>query len=64
MVVKVEPQTKLRSIPWVAKQYGISESLLYRLANAGNLVGCRRVGGRFFIYEEVFENWFRAGGLD
>jgi excisionase family DNA binding protein len=52
------------SIPLLAGVYGVSESLLYALANAGRLPGCRRLGRRFVIHRETFENWVRCGGED
>ena len=49
------------SIPEMAAEYGVSEALLYNLANRGELPGCRRLGKRFIIHRETFENYLRAG---
>jgi len=49
------------SIPQLAAEYGTSESLLYNLANQGNLPGCRRLGKRFVIHRETFEDWLKGG---
>lgn len=58
------PKTRIVSIPWLARHYGFSETLGYNMANHGTLVGCRRMGSSWKIYLEVFDAWFRAGGLD
>ena len=53
------------SIPEIARQTGLGESLLYGLANLGKLPGCRRVGSkRFLVHIETFENWLRSGAGD
>ena len=53
------------SIPEIARQTGLGESLLYDLANLGKLPGCRRVGTkRFLVHIETFENWLRSGAGD
>lgn len=53
------------SIPEIAQQTGLGESLLYGLANLGKLPGCRRIGSkRFLVHIETFENWLRAGAGD
>ncbi len=52
------------SIPELALEYGVSESLLYSLANQGSLPGCRRLGKRFLIHTETFEGWLKEGNGD
>jgi predicted DNA-binding transcriptional regulator AlpA len=52
------------SIPELARCTGVSESLLYSLANEGKLPGCRRLSSRFIIHIETFENWLKAGTGD
>ncbi len=52
------------SIPQLAIRTGLSEALLYQKANAGELPGCRRIGKRFFIHLETFENWVKEGTGD
>ena len=52
------------SIPDIAKEFGVSESLLYRLANENRLPGCRRLGYRFICLRSEFEKWLREGGQD
>ena len=49
------------SIPELALEYGTSESLLYNLANQGKLPGCRRLGKRFVVHRETFEDWLKGG---
>ena len=49
------------SIPVIAERTGLSEGLLYQKANEGTLPGCRRIGKRFLIHVETFENWLRTG---
>ena len=50
-------------IPELAKRTGLSETFLYDRAGEGTLVGCRRIGRRFLIHIETFENWLKAGGM-
>lgn len=52
------------SIPILARQTGVSESLLYQMANQGRLPGCRRVGKRFLVHLETFEEWLKSGHGD
>ena len=52
------------SIPDLASEYGVSEALLYGLANRGDLPGCRRLGKRFVIHRATFEEWLKAGTGD
>ena len=52
------------TIPELAADYGLSESLLYRLANENKLPGCRRLGYRFVCLRDEFENWLKAGGKE
>jgi hypothetical protein len=50
-------------IPQLAQRTGLSETFLYDRAGEGTLVGCRRIGRRFLIHIETFENWLKAGGM-
>ena len=52
------------SIPDMASEYGVSEALLYSLANRGDLPGCRRLGKRFVIHRATFEEWLKTGTGD
>jgi excisionase family DNA binding protein len=52
------------SIPDMASEYGVSEALLYGLANRGELPGCRRLGKRFVIHRATFEEWLKTGTGD
>ena len=52
------------SIPELATEYGVSEALLYSLANRGELPGCRRLGKRFVIHRPTFETWVKSGHGD
>jgi predicted DNA-binding transcriptional regulator AlpA len=49
------------SIPRLALQTGLSESLLYQKANQGTLPGCRRIGKRFLVHVATFEAWLKSG---
>ncbi len=49
------------SIPELAKEYGVSTSHLYRLANKGELRGCVRLGQRFVIDRSEFQKSFGIG---
>ena len=48
----------------MASEYGVSEALLYSLANRGDLPGCRRLGKRFVIHRATFEEWLKTGTGD
>ena len=52
------------SIPQLARRTGLSEALLYQKANLGELPGCRRIGKRFLVHLETFENWVKEGTGD
>ena len=52
------------SIPVLAMETGLSEALLYQRANSGLLPGCRRIGKRFLVHRETFEEWLRQGTGD
>ena len=49
------------SIPELARMTGLSEALLYQKANEDTLPGCRRLGKRFLVHVETFEEWLRTG---
>ena len=49
------------SIPELAIEYGVSEALLYNLANSGQLPGARRLGKRIVVHRETFQEWMRTG---
>ena len=51
-------------IPELAARTGLSETFLYDRAGEGTLVGCRRIGRRYLIHIQTFEDWLRAGGLE
>jgi hypothetical protein len=50
------------TIPQLSEEFGLSESLLYKLARKEELVGCRRMAGRFVIDRRAFTEWLRTGG--
>jgi hypothetical protein len=52
----------LATIPRVARDYGIAESILYGWANRGELVGAVRLSGRWDVRVLAFEAWLRATG--
>jgi len=49
------------NIPALAKEYGISESSLYAMANRNELPGARRLGHRIIVHRPTFENWIAEG---
>ena len=50
-------------IPELARRTGVSPTFLYERAGEGTLPGCRRLGRRFLIHIETFENWLKAGDI-
>ena len=58
----LETTKRTSTIPELSKEYGLSESLLYKLARKEELVGCRRMAGRFVIDRQAFTEWLKAGG--
>jgi excisionase family DNA binding protein len=49
------------SIPELSRRVGLSESLLYQMANEGKLPGSRRVGKRILVHMATFETWLQGG---
>ena len=49
------------SIGKLSVMTGLSRSLLYSRAHAGDLPGCRLIGARFLIHLETFEEYLKAG---
>ena len=49
------------SIPELSRLTGLSEGLLYIKANDGDLPGCRRIGKRFLIHLQTFDEYLRSG---
>ena len=52
------------SVREAAVEAGVSEATLYSLAKRGQLIGCRRMGKRFVVHRETFEEWLRTGQGD
>src|SRR5262249_53257425 len=52
----------LLTIPKLAEEYQIAESLLYRWAWAGELAGAVKLGGRWYVRRPAFERWLEDGG--
>ncbi|HVG96620.1 MAG TPA: helix-turn-helix domain-containing protein [Chloroflexota bacterium] len=50
------------TIPVVAREFGLAESVLYRWAVAGELAGATRMLGRWYVRRVPFERWLE--GLD
>ena len=50
-------------IPELAQRSGLSETFLYDRAAEGTLVGCRKIGRRYLIHLQTFQDWLRTGGL-
>ena len=49
------------SIPKLARLTGVSEATLYLRANQGVLPGCRRIGKRFVVHLETFNDFLKSG---
>jgi predicted DNA-binding transcriptional regulator AlpA len=60
-MVRVLEKPMAVSIPELARMTGLSEALLYQKANEDILPGCRRLGKRFLVHVETFEEWLRTG---
>ena len=61
MTIEATPQKPGASIPQLAQEYGLSETLLYGLANQDRLPGARRLGKRIVIHRLTFERWLSEG---
>ena len=60
-MVQLEGRPLAVSIPQLARLTGISEGLLYIKANSGELPGCRRIGKRFLVHLETFNDYLKSG---
>ena len=49
MAIEDLPRKPGVSIPELSAEFGVSETLLYNLANSGQLPGARRLGKRIVI---------------
>ncbi len=49
------------SIPRLARLTGVSEGTLYLRANEGSLPGCRRIGKRWVVHLETFNDFLKSG---
>ena len=49
------------SIPELSLEFGLSESVLYGLANRNELPGGRRLGKRIVVHRATFEEWLQTG---
>jgi len=61
MTIEALPRKTGVSIPDLAQEYGLSETLLYSLANRGELPGARRLGKRIVVHRQTFETWLSQG---
>jgi hypothetical protein len=52
-----EPTRRLASVTWAADQAGISRSVAYCWARAGQLPGCVEMGGRYYVRVAPFLRW-------
>jgi hypothetical protein len=53
------------SIPKLARLTGLSEGYLYLRANQSELPGCRKIGGRWVVHLETFNEFLKTGtGLE
>jgi predicted DNA-binding transcriptional regulator AlpA len=64
MVVQTSNRPIAVSIPELSRLTGLSEGLLYIKANGGELPGCRRIGRRFLVHLETFDNYLKSGTGD
>lgn len=55
MTTNALPKKPGASIPELAQEYGLSETLLYSLANQDRLHGARRLGKRIVVHRSTFE---------
>ena len=60
----IENMPRSVSIPDLARIHAVSEALLYRLAGESRLPGCRRLGHRYLVHLETFEEWLKSGTGD
>ena len=60
-MVETAQQPPGASIAELARDYGVSESVLYALAKQGKLPGCRRLSKRFVVHRGIFEEWLKSG---
>ena len=49
------------SIPQLARLTGLSEGTLYMRANQSELPGCRKIGARWLVHLETFEEFLKTG---
>ena len=49
------------SIPQLARLTGVSEGTLYMRANQSELPGCRKIGARWVVHLETFEEFLKTG---
>ena len=49
------------SIPQLAHLTGMSEGTLYMRANQSELPGCRKIGARWVVHLETFEEFLKNG---
>ena len=64
MALQVRPEGEKPlavSIPQLARLTGVSEGTLYLRANEGSLPGCRRIGKRWVVHLETFNDFLKAG---
>ena len=61
MTTEVRPKRTGASIPELAEEFGVSETVLYGLANTGQLPGARRLGKRIVVHRQTFEQWMQEG---
>ena len=64
MALQVRPEDEKPlavSIPQLARLTGVSEGTLYLRANEGSLPGCRRIGKRWVVHLETFNDFLKTG---
>jgi predicted DNA-binding transcriptional regulator AlpA len=61
MTTQAEAKRIGASIPELSREFGVSETVLYNLANAGQLPGARRLGKRIVVHRPSFEAWMESG---
>ena len=55
-----EPRGGLASVSWAARTAGVSRSVAYCWARAGQLPGAVNLGGRWYVKTAVLRRWLEG----